>query len=201
MSPNVTAFSWAAKAEQAAGLVADDTLPDEQIAQALGITKRTLERWKLHPDFAARVAGLVQSARDAVKAEGIANKQNRIAALQDEHDRIAQLIAARAGDLAGEVAGGDTGLLVRTAKVVKVFEIEQPKRNGVPLPGPPVTIPQKRVEIVYEYAADVALLRESRATLEQAAKELGQWTEKQEVTGKDGEPLFKVYAGVDVDDV
>ena len=203
MSPNVTRFPWTAKAEQAAGLVADDTVSDEQIAQTLGITKRTLERWKRHPDFAARVEEIVAAERAAVKAQGIANKQNRLAYLQDEHDRITRLIAARADDLDGEVPGGETGLLVREAKVVKVYSVEQVAQGQtVPLDeSTALLIPQKRVEIVYEYPADVALLREARATLEQAAKELGEWTEKKEVTGKDGEPLFKVYAGVDVDEV
>jgi hypothetical protein len=40
-----------------------------------------------------------------------------------------------------------------------------------------------------EYPAYTGLAREMRATLQQIAQELGQWGEKHELTGKEGEPL------------
>jgi len=41
--------------QRAAVLVAADELSDEQIAAAVGITRRTLTAWKRRPDFAALV--------------------------------------------------------------------------------------------------------------------------------------------------
>jgi hypothetical protein len=44
-------------------------------------------------------------------------------------------------------------------------------------------------QTVEEYAVDTALLKELRAHEQQAAQELGQWLDKHEHTGKDGESL------------
>ena len=44
-------------------------------------------------------------------------------------------------------------------------------------------------KMVPEYVVDTALSRALRGVMEQAARELGQWTEKQELTGKDGGKL------------
>lgn len=194
VAQNCTGFRWNPTRDRAAELVADDHLTDEAIAAQLRVSRRTLAYWKRHPAFAARVAERRAAQRAAIEAEGITNKQNRVAILQDRHDRIQRLIEARAADMADGVPGGDTGLLVREAKVVKVYEVKAAApavdEDGAPGPeGTPVVIPQKRVELVYEYTVDTALLREDRATLEQAAKELGQLTDKQEITGKDGAPL------------
>ena len=54
-------------------------------------------------------------------------------------------------------------------------------------------------EVVEEYAFDAALARERRATAEQAAKELGQWVDKGDITSG-GEPI-KGYIAIDPDRV
>ena len=35
--------------------MADDSLSDEAIAAEVGVSRKTLALWKLHPDFAAKV--------------------------------------------------------------------------------------------------------------------------------------------------
>ncbi len=113
-----------------------------------------------------RIAAAIAEYRVAIKAEGIANKQNRIDRLNADWLRLQQVIAERAADpTMADVPGGTTGLLVRTVKALG---------HGAD------------ARIVEEYAVDTGLLRELRAHEEQAAKELGQWTEKRELTGKDG---------------
>jgi len=151
-------FRWTKKAERAARLVADDTLSDEQIAAKLRIARSTLSRWKAHPEFQARVRAIVSEYREAILAEGIADKQNRILALNERWRRLQQVIEERARDPdMAKVPGGKTGLLVRQLKSIGVGE------NNT---------------VVEEYVVDVGLLRELRAHEQQAAQELGQWVEK-----------------------
>ena len=54
-SPKFTGFVWNTKREEAALHVAHDRLTDEAIAKVAGISKRTLEKWKLLPEFRIRV--------------------------------------------------------------------------------------------------------------------------------------------------
>jgi hypothetical protein len=196
MSQNVTAFRWSEKSERAAGLVAQDALTDEAIAADVGIARRTLERWKLDPAFAGRVAALVAEFAAAVKAEGIANRQNRVAALDDRWRRMQRVVEARAEQYK-DVPGGDSGLLVRQVKLVKVYgsATEVDELEGGEGPEGDVLTSMKREVEVAEYAVDTGLLRELREHEKQAAQELGQWTEKREHSG---ELLLRQYVGVDV---
>lgn len=80
-----------------------------------------------------------------------------------------QLMDERASDPGmAKVAGGKTGLLCRTQKGLG---------SG------------KDFEIVDEFELDAALLRELRAHEEQAARELGQWVEKQAQTDSKGKDV------------
>lgn len=151
------------KMERAAGLVAEDQQSNEAIAAAIGIKRQTLDLWKRRPDFAARVEAIRQQWRAQIEQEGIANRQNRIAALNDRWRKLQQIIEARAADPTMTAPGSDTGLLVRTYK-----------------PG--------KYKTVEEYRVDVGLAAELRAHEKQAAEELGQWTKKTDVTSG-GKPL------------
>lgn len=131
-------------------------MSDEWIAAQVGIGRRTLARWKVEPAFQTRIAHHAAIQLAAVEAEGISNRQNRVAALNDRWSRMRQVIAARAEDMA-EVPGGETGLLVRQTKSIGFGE------NNT---------------VVEEYAVDTGLLRELRAHEEQAAKELSQWVDR-----------------------
>lgn len=197
VQPNATEFRWDKRREEAALLVAKDEQTDLAIAAACKIHKVTLERWKKHPEFAARVQEHRDAWRREIKVRGIAERQNRVDSYNDLHDRMQRVIEARAIEHA-DVPGGDTGLLVRQAKLVKVYKSdERPPVDGDDDDGETL-YSAKRDVIVYEYAVDTALLKEMREHKKQVAQDTGQWTEKQEHSG---EILVRQYVGVDVDGV
>lgn len=164
--------------EAVARLIAEGGKTDEAIAQEQGLAPKTVQRWRQVEAFTARVQALQDAMAAAVVSEGIALRTKRVAALNDRWNRMQRVIAERAEDPAvAYVPGGSTGLLVHTVKMIG---------GG------------RDATTVDEYAVDVGLLKELRAHEEQAAKELGQWTEKQEHTG---EVLVRRYLGVDIDSV
>lgn len=159
-------FEWTTQRQEAVMLINEDRLTDEQIAEKVGVVRTTIARWKRHPEFQARLAQSEEAVRKALIARGVADRQNRIDAYNERWHLMREVIRERATDIAYQRApGGKTGLLVRTFKVLPTGDA------------------------LDEFAVDTGLLRELRATEEQAAKELGQWTDKKEVTGKDGGPI------------
>lgn len=170
--------------ERAAILVADDAKPDRQIAAALHVDKRTLERWKQIPLFAQRVDEVRAQMAAALEAEGISNRQNRVKAQNERWDLLRRLIDERSRDpLLRGIPGGSTGLLVGEPVVIKVYGADQGEAGE-----PDVLVPTKRSEIVYKLVFDRSVLQELRELEKQVAQELGQWAPKTktEVTGKDG---------------
>jgi hypothetical protein len=112
---------------------------------------------------------LTRAATRAVEKEGdkllrfaIAKRENRLEALDDRRQRMNEVIRARAEDME-DVPGGATGLLTRKYKSIGGGD---------------------HAEKVEENEVDVPLLREMRATEEQAAKELGQWAEPKSAAGR-----------------
>lgn len=180
MSQNVT-WEWTDQREEAALLVAEDRLTDEQIGEKVGVDRRTLARWKLVDDFAARVEEHRALWREELKRRGIADRKNRVDALNDRWNRLRQVLDERGADPTMQaVPGGTTGLLVRQVKALGSGEFMQ---------------------IAEEYAVDTGTLKEIREHEKQAAQELGQWTDKQDVTSG-GKPLVvKVLRGVSMDDI
>jgi len=172
-----TEFQWNGRREEAASLLAQDVLTDEQIAEKVGISRRQLANWKLVPEFAAKVASIVEETRQALQRRGIAERQNRVNALNDRWDRMQRIIAARAEEYRN-VPGGETGLFVREVQLVKVY-------NGGDDPGDEddVLYSAKKFVEIERFSIDTGLLKEMRAHEEQAAKELGQWAEKIQQTG------------------
>lgn len=145
----------------AARLVAEDEQSDEAIAAACGVTRATLHNWKQRPEFAAKVEEHRRAWDDAIKAEGIANRKNRIAAANDRWRKLQQVIAERAVDpRMADVPGGTTGLLVHQVKSVGFGENNQ---------------------VIDEYVVDTGLLAELRAHEKQAAQDLGQWSERSKI--------------------
>jgi len=184
MSQNVPQkpFRWTEVSEQAVGLLASDELNDEEIAARVNVNRRTLTRWKLHPEFAAALADIVRAAGDVSMQFSIARRVNRIRQL-DKRWRACQQIAEERGNAPEmqNVPGGKTGYLVHRIKSVGS--------------GP-------AAQVVDEYELDAALLREIREHEKQAAQELGQWIDKKDVTS-DGKRIteFISMAGVTLDDV
>lgn len=179
VSQNVTPNPLPGLQERAAQLCADDALTDEQIAAKADVTRRTLARWKVHPSFIGRVRFHRNELAEKIKAEGIANKQNRIDAYNRRWQYLEQIRQARADDeWLADVPGGKTGLVVKQLKTVK--------HQYIPDPDDEDGKPSSMVVEMWESAVDTGLLREWRELEKQAAQDVGQWTEKKEVTGKDG---------------
>jgi hypothetical protein len=147
-------FKWTQRRSQAAQLVADDHLIDEDIAAKVGISSKQLVRWKKQPEFAAKVDELVAEFDRNVRLRGIAVRARRIESYLADWDHIQTILRERGAELA-EISGGKTGYIVRDYKG---------KDADTPV-----------------YAFDAALFREARALREQLAKELGQWTDKSRV--------------------
>lgn len=105
----------------------------------------------------------------AVKAQGIALKQNRIDALVRRQQLLERIISERAEELDGDAAGAGTGLLVRQVKLLGAGE---------------------RASLINEYVLDTGLLREMREHEKQTAQEMGEWIERGELSGKDGGPIL-----------
>lgn len=152
----LTDFQWNFQRSQAAQMIADGQLPIEQVAEKVGVSKQTLFKWKLVPEFQLRVKENAEAIAEALKGAGIREKQLRVDNLQARVTKMLQLIEARGEEMANEVAGGATGLLVRDWK-------------------------GKDCDVAV-YRFDAGLLKELREHEKQAAIELGQWTEKQEHT-------------------
>jgi hypothetical protein len=152
-------FRWTPAKSRAAVLLAEDDRSDVEIAAELGVAVSTLWRWGQHPEFAATVGDHVGKLQAAMLRYPIAKRRERIRVLNSLHEKQLAVIAARAAEMAGACPGGETGLMVRQIKAVNTGR------------GPTA---------IEEFAVDTGLLREIRATEEQAAKELGQWVEKSE---------------------
>jgi hypothetical protein len=162
-------FSWSPNSEKAAQLVAEDRLTNEKIAQTCGVTRRTLDNWKTHPEFAERVEQCLAEFRAVVRKRGIAILENRVDRLHDRWNKLHQIIEERALEAEMQtVPGGKTGMITRNLKGIGKGE------------------DYERVEV---FEVDTALLAEIRNHEQQAAKELGQWVERSNVEVRNTDPL------------
>lgn len=175
MSLEYTRWRWTERRERAALLVAQDRLPDHAIAREAGVSKRTLERWKTHAEFAQRVEEHRQRARAELAAKGILDARNRAEELNELWNLLREVRRARARDpIIQRGPGGHTGLIV--AKPVMIRMVEPGRGPDGTVTGTP------RGVIVYEYALDTGYLREVRELAKQIAQEYGQWLGKGDVT-------------------
>lgn len=146
--------------EESALLIAQGELTFVVIAERVGVTRETLWGWRKEPEFQQLVANHVKEITDEIRSFGIGQMHYRVKSLQDRHRRLNQVIEERAkSDQMQNAPGGTTGLLCHDVKSV-----------GAGLAA-------ERIDL---YELDAALLAEMRAIEQQAAKELGQWVEKQE---------------------
>ncbi len=153
------AFAITSKHLQAARMYADGQKTAD-IAASIGAKIFTVNSWFNRDEFQAEIEKFVKADRAALSAEGIANKKNRLA----EYDRrwmlMKAVIKARSEwDALADAPGGDTGLIVREFR-------------------------GNSIEV--NYKVDIGFLREMRELEKQAAIEVGDWTEKKELTGADG---------------
>ncbi len=172
-------FRWTGRREEAALLIAEDRLTNIEIAAKVGVTRQSIREWKQYPEFMARVDSHVAAMSDAVRERGIANRERRVAALHDRWRRMLRLMEDRAAEMVG-VPGGETGLLVKQIKAVKVKGRGPAGRAGTqlalwdPEEGDGALADGGTVEVA-EYVVDGTLLKELREHEKQAAIEMGQW--------------------------
>lgn len=170
-------FQWTQRRERAAALLADDQLSDAEIAAQVGITRQALTKWKQAPSFQARIDSIVAATRQRLRSHGIREKVNRISALADRHERLCQVIEARATDpLMAAVPGGRTGMLVAEPMLVKVYEAGYSADEDAERIDGPMS-PSKTSRVLYKYAVDTGLLKELREIEKHIAQELNQWSE------------------------
>lgn len=156
-------FPWTPASLKAAELLAENELSLNEVAQSVGVMRGSLWAWRQHPQFAEAVAERASEIVTAMYKHYIAKKHKRIATLDRLHKKALDVIDQRAADPQMQrVPGGNSGLLVRTEK-----------QQGL----------GRNATTIVEYTFDRALVSEIRAIQEQAARELGQWVEKAEVTG------------------
>lgn len=152
-------FSITTQHLEAARLFADG-LSQPEVAKAIGRKTTTVRSWYDQPEFKDEIQRFIEAAREAVQRKGIAEKENRLAEYDRRWREMKALMKARAEwDVLIEenVPGATTGLICRDFK-----------------------------GILPVYKVDVGLLKEMRELEKQAAIEVGDWTEKQELTGADG---------------
>ena len=179
--------------KKAALRVAEGKWLDARIAAEAGVDRSTLWRWMHDPDFATLVEEHKAKLYAAILKRGIADKQLRVAALLDRHQRFAQVIELRAERSTAAIED-DTGLTP----------------GGLPIPDADGTIPEKpkrRVPAeaatgmvvhqtkfspsgmqIDEWVVDTGTSAEMRNLEKQVAQEMGEWTEKRDVTSN-GETL------------
>ena len=164
----MTTFEWTYRREQAALLVAEDALTDEQIAARLRIGRRTLATWKQAQAFIERVEAHTEAFRQAILRQGIADRVERIRAYNSRWERMQATIEARAREAQARHSAGDSiapgaeeGLLVVSVKMIGSGEAAHE---------------------IEEWAFDAPMLRELRELEKQAAIETGQWEEKSILT-------------------
>lgn len=159
----------------------------EDAAREAGVTPATVRRWQHTSAFIAAVEAETAAIRERLRAEGIANRQNRLDAQNERWAGLKQVIAERAADpaLAG-VPGGTTGLIVAKPLLVKVYR-DEPVELGSPddedyerRAAREYFDSARRSVMAYEYAVDTGTLKELRELEKHAAIELGQWAEKHE---------------------
>lgn len=171
MSENVPKFQWTKSKVEAAILLATEDLTEKELSSKVGCSTRQLFRWKKHPIFAAHVAKLVKEYELEVFSRGIAQKVRRVHALSDRWRRLKRVIDQRAAQPEmANIAGGDTGLIVRRLKMIGSGE---------------------SATVVEEHEVDTGLLRELREHEKQAAQELGQWIDKVAPTSPDGNDEYQ----------
>jgi transcriptional regulator with XRE-family HTH domain len=154
---------------------AEDLMTDEEIAAEAGVSRQSLYNWRQRDDFQDAIKAADAAILQKALRLPIARKHYRVKTLNDQHAKALAVIDERAAEMAGVVAGGGTGLLVRQYKQIGTG---------------------RDAQTVEEFAVDTALMREIRATEEQAAREVGDWQDNNAIiSGTIGVRLIGVNPG------
>ena len=92
---NPSKWEWSTNKVTAAQLLAEDSLSIPQIAQQLGTSESTVDRWKKVPEFQARIRENIAAFRAKFLECGLARKKRRLAALTDVYHRQQLIVSAR----------------------------------------------------------------------------------------------------------
>jgi AcrR family transcriptional regulator len=168
-------WKWTRKRELAAKLVAEDALPDREIAAKAGVSQATIYFWRTKPEFMARVDELVEVARKAFRKSTFASAEYCAQQIKRDFELLRQVEADRARVYGAEqfknaIPGGDTGKVVIT-RYRKLTVVDGAGRKV-----------EQNVPIV---AVDTQTELVKLAMLKQAQQHLGQWQEKTEGAGGD----------------
>ena len=163
--PKTSPFPWTRARTEAAVLVAEDALSDEEIAARAGVSRRTLTTWKQHPAFRERVAEKVAELDAAVTRFTIAKRRERIRIRDEQLAKLLTVQKERADAYDGQAPGGGTGTQVRQLKVIGTGDSQQ---------------------VIEEWVTDTGMQSEMRSLMKEAAQELGQWSEKSTITHTGG---------------
>ena len=148
----------------AAALCAADELTNAKIAEQVGVSERTLDRWLTEPLFLDAMAEHNRRIQAAMLRLDIAKRHKRVGILDDQLKKALRVQEARAEAYADDpdAHGGETGLIVKTVKQIG---------GG------------QNAQTVTEYQVDTALQKQIESLMERAAKELGQEVERTESGG------------------
>lgn len=181
--------SLSTKQRAAVGLVARGDRTIVEIAAHLDLNRKTVDRWLRTEAFTAAVAAEQARIREAIRAEGIANKQNRVDALNRRHALMEQVIAERAGysrqalRLAEVLTDEEDGTFRVNGREIDRGDLINQLTEDWTAPGAETGLLARTVRYlpgggkVVEWAVDAALLAELRATEKHVAQELEQWHE------------------------
>jgi len=172
MSLNVPDKDATAQKRKAAELLALDELSDQQIADAVGVTKRTITRWKHLPLVKQIIAEATKEIGEAIRAEGIREKQFRLAAQEERWRDLEALRKARGADPhISSFPGGATGFVAVDLKQVKHLAEPKEGEDGVP----------QWTQEYWTHAFDATLWNAYLSIERHIAQEMGQWTDKAEL--------------------
>jgi len=137
------------------------------------MVRQTIYAWMKRPNV---VAGR-EEVRKRILEDGYGDRLKRKAKLENLIKRMDRVITERSATM-GDVPGGSSGLLAEDVKGVGSGDAA------------------REVKL---YRVDTSLIQQMRETLKQIAQEVGEWTEKRDITSN-GEAV-KAYIGVDIDNV
>jgi hypothetical protein len=172
-------FRWPGRSAEAASLLASG-VSWEETQRRVNISLRQLAAWHRTPEFQQRVEEHRRAAAEVLAAEGIANRQNQLRAIQVDWDATEAIRAERAIDaIKHPLLGGRTGFVVRKYK------------TAIDADG--------KARTVIEEGVDTGLIKARLDLLERAAKVAGWGGAKVEMTGKDGGPVRIQHEEIDGD--
>jgi hypothetical protein len=175
-------FAWNAQREAVAIHIAQGKLSWKKIGDEVGISHATIWSWYQHPDFKARVEEHKTAFAAEMRSRALATHEGRLDSLYNLRDRIMKILEERQDryDDKHEEPGMGSGLLNESV-TIQVSDDETHARV------------MRR-----EYRYESSLVRDLTLIETQIAKELGQYSEKAELT-IDGPAVreFKVTLSTD----